>query len=192
MHGIDLNHLFILECLNEGTDIEKHVNSSKLKAWKQNLYRKSLITPQGEVSETGKELLKALREAKPVSSAIISVKKKMDEGFDLWWRIYPTTDMFDYKGKHFDGSRGLRVRKEECRVKFNAILLEGEFKVEDMIRCLELEVIMKKEQSFKENDNKMKYMQNSLTYLNQRTFENFNLGIHNLPKTNGSSSTVDI
>ena len=32
---------------------------------------------------------------------------------------------------------------------------------------------MKKEESFTKGDNKLTYMQNSLTYLNQKSFENF-------------------
>jgi len=172
-YGIDLNHLFILECLSEGTDVEKHMSSSKVAAWKQNLYRKSLITEKGEVTVLGKELLVALSSARPPGEVVRKIRKEVDELFELWWKAYPPTDMFEYKGRSFSGSRGLRQKKEDCKKKFNEILLEGEHSAEDLIRALEREITLKKEQSVKDNENKMKYMQNSATYLNQRTYENF-------------------
>ena len=42
-----------------------------------------------------------------------------------------------------------------------------------MIAALEYEVLQKKENSVKTKTNRLTFMQNSLTYLNQRTFEPF-------------------
>jgi len=55
----------------------------------------------------------------------------------------------------------------------NAIIAEGEYTIKDMIAALEFEVLQKKENSYKTKTNKLSFMQNSLTYLNQRTFEPF-------------------
>ncbi len=73
----------------------------------------------------------------------------------------------------FKGNRALRVKKEDCRLKINKILNENQYNIEDLINALELEVYQKHESSYKENKNKMDYMQNSLTYLNQATYEPF-------------------
>lgn len=192
----------MLECLNEGTDLNKHNNGAKVKAWKQNLYRKSLVTEAGEVTTLGKELLASLLSPSSTSPREI-IKKAVsnaDDAFDKWWKLYPSTDMFSYGGVKFDGSRGLRQKKEECRKKFGEILLEGEYTPEDLINALDYELYMKKENSIKQKENKMKYMQNSLTYLNQRTFENFieqGRTFTNHPTLaetfkGSSSSTVDI
>lgn len=173
-YGIDLNHLFILECLAEGTDITKHVSSTKVKAWKQNLYRKNLITEKGEITTLGKNLFEALgSSAAPKGDVIADTMKAIDYQFEQWWKAYPSTDMFSHGGRTFHGSRGLRQRKEECRKKFNDILLEGEHKAEDLIRALKREITLKMDQSVKDNENKLKYMQNTATYLTQRTYENF-------------------
>ena len=40
-----------------------------------------------------------------------------------------------------------------------------------MVKALEYEITQKKEESLKKGENKLNFMQNSLTYLNQRTFE---------------------
>jgi hypothetical protein len=50
---------------------------------------------------------------------------------------------------------------------------EGEYTVDELIAALEFEVQQKKENSLKTGVNRMTFMQNSLTYLNQRTFEPF-------------------
>jgi hypothetical protein len=194
-YGIDLNHLFVLECLAEGTDIAKHISSSKVAAWKQNLYRKSLTTEKGEVTTLGKNLLSSLSSSQtPRGDVMAETMKEVDWQFEKWWKAYPTTDAFTQFGRVFSGSRGLRLRKEECRKKFNEILLEGEYSAEDLIRALVREVNLKMQQSMKDNENKMKYMQNTLTYLNQRTFENFILKEDEMQKTQLpiNPGTIDI
>jgi hypothetical protein len=55
----------------------------------------------------------------------------------------------------------------------NKILDEGEYTIKELIDALEFEVNQKVNNSIKTNTNKMSFMQNSLTYLNQRTFEPF-------------------
>jgi CRISPR/Cas system CSM-associated protein Csm2 small subunit len=67
----------------------------------------------------------------------------------------------------------MRVKKDECKAKLNSILAEGEYTIKEMIAALEYEILQKKENSYKNKSNKLSFMQNSLTYLNQRTFEPF-------------------
>jgi hypothetical protein len=58
-------------------------------------------------------------------------------------------------------------------LKFDKILLEGEYTAADLIAALKFDVEQKKENSVKLGTNKLTYMQNSLTYLNQRSYEPF-------------------
>ena len=67
----------------------------------------------------------------------------------------------------------MRVKKDDCKLKLKKILDEGEYTTDELVAALEYEVLQKKENSVKAGENKLKYMQNSLTYLNQRTFEPF-------------------
>ena len=103
----------------------------------------------------------------------IEKRKPVEDDFNNWWKLYPGTDTFTYKEKSFTGTRSIRVKKDECKLKFNKILGEGEYTVNEMIKALEFEVMQKKENSLKTGVNKMTFMQNSLTYLNQCTFEPF-------------------
>ena len=73
----------------------------------------------------------------------------------------------------FNGTRSLKSKKDDSRIKLDKILDEGEYKIEELIKALEFEVLQKKENSIKTGENKLSYLQNSLTYLNQRTFESF-------------------
>jgi hypothetical protein len=67
----------------------------------------------------------------------------------------------------------LRQNKDECRLRFDKILLEGEYTAAELIEALKFDVLQKKESSVKSGTNRLTYMQNSLTYLNQRSYEPF-------------------
>jgi UDP-3-O-[3-hydroxymyristoyl] glucosamine N-acyltransferase len=52
----------------------------------------------------------------------------------------------------------------------NKILNEGEYTIGEIVEALQLEIHQKKEDSVKTGQNKLKYQQNSLTYLNQQSY----------------------
>lgn len=187
--GISLDQLFLLEKISQGIDIGQ---SSKIKALTQTLVRKGLLSEEGEIANRGKAMLISLREGVSVKQAKESYRIKVETAFDRWWAVYPSTDCWEHKGRKFTGSRGLKQQKADCRTKFDKILNEGEHTVDDMIRALEYEITLKKEASLSSGENKMRYMQGSMTYLNQRTFENFiEISKTSAPRS-GSADTVDI
>ena len=140
----------------------------KLDALYFSLIRKGLITEDEKLTIQGKELLTFISSDKKTK---IIKHKAPSEQFEEWWKSYPGTDTFTHKGKTFRGSRTLRQAKEDCKLKFNKILLEGEYTHTQLIDALNYDVLQKKEMSVIQNSNKLTYMQNSLTYLNQRSFE---------------------
>lgn len=163
-----LDHIFLLKLVNEGFDIsELGEESMKIAGLQQGLLRKGLITDDSKITTHGVELLLFL-ESKGQKKII---KKKTVTEFEQWYKTFPGTDTFTIKGKTFEGSRNLRQNPDDCRVRFDKILLEGEYTSKQLIDALNLDVSQKKLASFKENTNKLKYMQNSLTYLNQRSYE---------------------
>ena len=129
-----------------------------------------MITEEYKLTIEGKELLAFF----DTSSRETIVRVKQDgDLFEQWWKVYPGTDTFTHKGESFTGTRGLRVNKDECKIKFDKILGEGEYTADDMLAALQFDVTQKKENSVKAKANKLTYMQNSLSYLNQRSFEPF-------------------
>jgi hypothetical protein len=158
--------------IQQGLDLSTLCEGSpKMEALYQGLYRRGLITDEHKISLRGQEMIKFIEESDPDDK--LPKRKIVTVDFDLWWKTYPGTDTFSYQGKTFAGSRSLRVKKEDCKKKFQSIIDEGEHTAKDMLEALKFEIEQKKQNSIKEKTNKLKFMQNSLTYLNQRTFEPF-------------------
>lgn len=165
-----LDNIYMLKMIDEGIDLEEAcTGSARFNSLYTSLERKGLVSG-GKVTMIGKGLI-VFTESE--SADKIVKRKPANSEFTMWWTAYPGTDTFEHKGRKFIGSRSLRQNKDECRLKFDKILIEGEYSVGELIAALEYDVLMKKENSVKTGNNKLSYMQNSLTYLNQRSFESF-------------------
>jgi len=182
--GYDLGIVAFLEALKYSKDIPDQANFSKIEA---KCVRKGLISGN-KLTKVGLELLEFLD--KPEIEKF--EKKKLNEDvFTIWWEAYPKLDSFTYRGRSFKGSRALRLKKEDCKIKLKAILDEGEYSIEDLVRALNYEVTQKIEKSYKEGKNILSFMQNSLTYLTQRTYENF-IEISKIQEKNESYEGINI
>lgn len=170
-NGYSLDMVFLLKLSEEGINIKELCEESpKLEALYQGIFRKGLITSDDKLTLTGKSVLAFLETTETTKFVR---KKKTDDDFELWWKAYPGTDTFKCGNKSFTGTRSLRAKKDECKIKLHKILDEGEYTIKELIDALEFEVNQKVNNSIKTGVNKMSFMQNSLTYLNQRTFEPF-------------------
>ena len=194
-NGYDVNIVFLLKISEEMDVIALCEDDVKLKTLLQGVIRKGLLTEQGNLTLSGKSVIEMLDKEiieKPLSR---KAPDKTDD-FERWWKAYPGTDTFAYKGKTFEGTRSLRTKKDDCKTKLTKILNEGEYTIDEMVEALEYEVVQKKENSVKAGENKLKYMQNSLTYLNQRTFEPFieliKEGVKIIPSQSAPKGSVDI
>lgn len=171
-NGYSLDVLYFLQLLEEGYESTEIASKSpKFNTLWSSLLRKGLVTDEGKVTLEGKNLLSLLSEE--VNKPKLRKKKTESSEFISWWNTYPSTDTFEYKGRKFTGSRALRVKKDDCRVKLNKILNEGEYTIDELVEALKLEVEQKAEASIKEGKNKISFFQNSLTYLNQATYDPF-------------------
>jgi hypothetical protein len=169
--GYTMDMVFLLMMIHEQYDVKLiSEDNPKLQILCQSIHRKGLITSDYKITETGTKLLEYLK----AKTRQKFVKPKISaQEFDDWWEAYPGTDSFEHAGRKFQGSRSLRSGKEDCRVKFNVILSEKEYTAQELIDAMKHDVLLKKEASVKENKNKLSFMQNSLTYLNQRSYEPF-------------------
>ena len=170
--GYSLDVIFMLKLIEQQFDVQSLCSESvKIAALYQTLVRKGLISDTDDkITIQGSELLRFI-ETKEATKIV--KRKPATSEFEEWWKAYPGTDTFTHRGKKFTGSRSLRQNKDECRLRFDKILLEGEYTAKDLIEALMFDVEQKKENSVKTGNNKLSYMQNSLTYLNQRSFEPF-------------------
>lgn len=169
--GYSLDMLGFILFVEEGNNPDEMcADDAKMKILYQTVRRKGLLSESNKITIVGKQVLSFLDEKVEVK---IPKKKKTDTDFDTWWNMYPGTDTFTYKSQSFTGTRGMRVKKEDCKTKFNTILQEGEYTAGELIAALQYEILQKKENSLKTKVNRLTFMQNSLTYLNQRSFEPF-------------------
>lgn len=170
--GYNLDLIYLLKLIEDQYDIQPlYEDSMKIAGLYHSLVRKGLITEDEEkLTTVGKDLLKFIDEA---TDKKIIKRKPVTTDFEEWWKNYPPTDSFEVNGKVFKGTRALRRGKEECRRKFKAILEEGDYTAEQLTKALQYEVERKIERSLKERKNCMSFMQGSIPYLNQRTFEGF-------------------
>lgn len=169
--GYDLNMIFLLRLISDQADLSALVKeSAKIDALHHSLIRKGLITEDDKLTTQGTELLTFMDTKAPGKL----IRKKIDEtAFAQWWKEFPGSSNFVHKGVTFSGDRGLKKSESDCRVKFNAIVAEGEYTAQELIDAMKYDVWQKKEMSVKTGVNKLQYLQNSLTYLNQRSYEGF-------------------
>ena len=167
-----LDIIYLLKLIEQNYDVSELCKENvKINVLYNTLIRKGLITEtEDKLTVLGTELLEFI-ESK--SSTKFKKKKFGNDGFDSWWDTYPGTDKFEYKGKSFPATRALRANKDECRTKFNKILLEGDYTSEQLIEALKYDVQSKKDNSISTGTNNLTFMQNSLTYLNKKTYEPF-------------------
>jgi len=166
-----LDIIYLLKLIEAEYDVEPlYENSMRISAIYQSLRRKGLITEdKDKLTVRGEDLLTFMDGD---NSQKKFVKKKLGAtSFDEWWKQYPGTDTFTYEGKKFRGTRALRKDKQACKIKFEAILQEGDYTAEQLIEALKYEIAQKVNMSMKTGSNRLTYLQNSLTYLNQRTYE---------------------
>jgi len=170
--GYNLDIIYLLRLIDEQYDVSPLCEGSmKIDSVYQSLIRKGLITKTDEkLTIIGKDLLVFLDTK--IERKIIR-RKPATTDFEEWWKSYPGTDSFEYKGKSFKGTRALRLHKDDCRLKFDKILIEGEYTAAQLIAALNFEITQKKESSISTNTNRLTFMQGSSVYLNQRAFEAF-------------------
>jgi hypothetical protein len=163
--GFSLDYIFMLMLVKEGHNMDELTKDSvKLEAMRQTLVRKALISEESKLTPIGQELLDFM--SSKISTPIVR-KKASTEEFDTWWESFPSTDHFEYQGRIFTGSRGMRVQKEKCRLKFNAIVNEGVYTAKQIIEATKLVVLLKKNASIKKRTNELTYLQNSYTFLDK-------------------------
>jgi|SRR6478609_4684541 len=169
--GISLDLVFLLKMIESGIEISEFCSTPKLTALFHTIERKQLASSDCKLTLEGKEILEFL--SKEGDDVKLVKKKPSDDNFEKWWKAFPSNDTFDYKGRHFPGTRSLKAKKDDCKAKLYKILNEGEYTIDEMVKALELEINQKKEASIKSNSNKLSFFQNSMTYLNNFTHESF-------------------
>lgn len=174
-----LDVVFMLKLVEKGVDLASFCEGAKLTNLFQLMLRKGLMNDEGtQLTTMGKELLALVTVEWEEGDDIItdgvkrvSLTKPKSTDFDEWWALYPASDAFELRGKTFKRTRTLKVDPDGCRIKFDKILLEGKYSLEEMKKAIEMEVRDKQERSMREGKNCLTFMVGSSVYLNQRRYE---------------------
>jgi len=159
--GYTLDMIYFLKLAEEGIDVQSMCTDPKMQMLCQSVRRKGLLSESFKLTLIGKSVIGFLDEEGTPEIKLVKTKKNSND-FDDWWKSYPGTDTFTHKKTDFTGTRSMRVKKDDCKVKLNSILAEGEYTIKEMIAALEYEVLQKKENSYKTKTNKLSYMHQSL------------------------------
>ena len=177
--NISVDQLLLLELLffKEYTEIEHYIPrlAQTYDIMVQNLFRRDFIKLYDEnitgmknvrnlcVSLKGENVIKALRDIKWESNQEIIITT--ESCFNEFWDAFPSSD----KWASFPLTRALKADKNGCNKRYSKLLVEEGYKHEDVMTALEYQKNL-----FKKNstmiENKMKFFQNSATWLNQKTF----------------------
>ena len=154
-----LDMIFLLKLIYEKYEIKTLCESNeKIKTLYQTIIRKGLITEEEKLTTAGQDLLVFLETKEPKRLA----KRKTDDSiFEIWWKAFPGVDTFVHDGRKFTGCRSLRTNKDDCRIKFDKILGEGEYTAKELTKALQYDVLKKKEISAKTGSNKLTYTGNT-------------------------------
>ena len=138
-----LDIIYLLKLIEAEHDVQPlYENSMRISAIYQSLRRKGLIAEdENKLTIVGKDLINYLS---PEDTKRKFVKRKPQAtAFEEWWKTYPGTDTFSYQGRKFRGTRALRKDKQACKIKFDAILLEGDYTSDQLIQALKYELEQK-------------------------------------------------
>lgn len=190
---LDLNTTYLLEMYLKGIDPLSVTKSLKVSGWRATLIRKGYLTEDNEVTLQGKDYYTALLSNSGKTAEVVKIRKnQIESDFESWWSIFPPTDAFTYKGVNFKGERGLRIHKLKCKETFCKLVNSGEYTAIQIIEATKADVSTRKEASVKLRENKLKYLQNSSTYLNQRSFDPYVDQLPPAPDPGNSSRLVSI
>ncbi len=120
------------------------------------------------IREKGKVLIEEFNE-KPIKEQPLQQIKEENkitnkDKFEEFWSLFPNSDEHGI----FKKTRLLKAGKENCRRKYTEYLTRGD-NHDDIIKALKYEIKLRRDVN--NGQNKLTYMKNSLTWLNQREFE---------------------
>lgn len=99
----------------------------------------------------------------------VKVERTYSEEFLTWWKLFPSNDTFEVDGKSFQGLRNFKTKKDECQTKFD--FLTTIISAQELIDALQFEVDARIDQSLIRGANQLTYLQNTWTYLHNKSFE---------------------
>jgi len=116
---------------------------------------------------TLEDVLNSLGEKKEKKKTVVFE----DNGFESFWKEYPASDNFSYKGMKFTGSRTLRSNKAIAYSLYCKMLSELKITKEEALEALTRHIDALKRESWESGNNKLTYLSEIQVYLRQGKIE---------------------
>lgn len=189
--GYTVDMILMLSWIQKNLNITHIIQGSKkIEATYKTMVRKGVITSDEKITKLGIELLDFV--GKKTNKTLIKPKVHATK-FDEWWSIFPSNDKFMVNNKSFGPTRAFKAKKDGCKLLFDKMILDNEYTAEEIIDATAYDINLKKQRSYKTNSNQLKYLQNSHTYLLQKTFGGFvGMKFKDLPKEKTNTGSIDI
>lgn len=168
LKGIDLSIVLLLERAIEGIDLYSF-RLSRIDGYIRTLERKGYIK-DGRITEEGTSLYNSLLEG--TAEVVLKKMENKNKEWEEFLSYYPPNNTFIWKGRSFQGDRGIKNNTKKGKELFTQLLNAG-MSGEELWKAVVAESIRKMEESYKTGENKMKYFKNTETYLNQQAYMNF-------------------
>jgi hypothetical protein len=167
---IPLDQIYLLQLANEGYNLEDFkekkitvlIRAMKLKGW---------LNDEGLITKAGQDVWNSM--FLPEEELELNKLSKHLDDFEVWWNTFPANNGFEYKGKRFPVTRSMRIKKEDCRIKFHKIISEGNYTAIQLIQAIKVEVQARKDESIAKKSNQLSFMRSTLPYLNGSLYEGF-------------------
>lgn len=170
--SLNLSHLWLLISIQDKIAVD--VPASILAT----LERKNMVL-NGNLTNQGLQVLEKFY--KPETIDMETAKKELKKAktdynilFLEWWTKYPVGNTWkdETTGRIWKGTRGFRVKQDDCEKLYLKALAEGT-KHEDMLNAIDYELKEKKVESKRTGQNKLDYMVNTHSYLLNKLYLNF-------------------
>lgn len=165
-----LDEIYLLQLVASDHSLG-NFKEARVNALVKKMKRDGHLDDSGYITQAGIDLLFSLE--KEGEELQLNKIEKTEDAFERWWKAFPANNGFEHKGKSFPVTRSMRIKKDECKVKFHKILSEGQYTVEQLIGAIEAEVFARKEESVVKKANQLTYMRSTLPYLNGNLYEGF-------------------
>jgi hypothetical protein len=172
--GVPLEALFVMECIIQGTNPALHIKSQRLGGITQLLTRKNYLSKDGQITPLGRKFYDTLRcGGMELEIAVKEIKEQSNTSFEVWWKVFPASDGFEYMGQKFEKTRALRTGESVCRILFEKNATTTSYTAEQIIEATKTHIELVKRHSVKTKQNKLSFINNSQTYLRNRIYEAF-------------------
>jgi len=161
-----LNHLVVLDMAIDQQDLTGYRETALLRSL-------GMVDEHG-CTTSGKAFYESVIASvdSPVKSRRIKVVDDQDNGFEEFWKEFPVSAQFTYRDLLFKSERTLKSQKQVCKAKYNKLLAEDKITPDVLLRCLQLEVATRKEESYNDwkKQNKLQYMPGCEVWLNGKSY----------------------